>query len=82
MSQANYIKSGTQIEKQCEQCQSTFIGWSDDTMTIKGKMHPTKLCQICHEKRAAEMHKCRQCHKNDIDIFKGAVICDECKQNA
>lgn len=43
------IKSGHQIERYCESCHMIFMGWSDDTVTIKGKMPQQKLCPACQK---------------------------------
>ena len=32
------IKQGHQIVRNCEECDAPYVGWSDDTMTIKGPM--------------------------------------------
>lgn len=48
------IKSGHQVEKNCESCQTVFMGWSDDTVTIKGRMPQQKLCPDCYK---IEMYK-------------------------
>jgi len=50
------IKSGHQITKQCETCTNTFIGWSDDTVTIKGPMPPNKLCNNCNKMEQEKMY--------------------------
>lgn len=43
------IKSGTKIQRECTRCQSMFESWSDDTITIKGPMHPRKICDKCYQ---------------------------------
>lgn len=45
------IKSGTKINRECEDCHDLFESWSDDTMTIKGPMPIRKICDKCHEEK-------------------------------
>ena len=47
---SNGIKSGTRIHKNCSDCGVLFETWSDDTLTIKGPIHPQLLCQECNTK--------------------------------
>ncbi len=44
---SNGIKSGRQIQRTCIRCNTNYIGWSDDTITIKGPMRPHGLCPAC-----------------------------------
>lgn len=45
------IKSGQKITRTCIniECQAEYEGWSDDTLTIKGLMHPCKYCEKCNQ---------------------------------
>lgn len=51
------IKQGHQIVRRCEECDATYVGWSDDAMTIKGPMPIQLKCDVCAK-------------KFDKDIFK------------
>lgn len=43
------IKSGTKINRECTTCKKSFESWSDDTITIKGPMNPSKICNHCNQ---------------------------------
>ena len=59
------IKSGTKINRECIKCQTLFESWSDDTMTIKGPMHPRKTCDKCNQEETDEFLK--------SNPFKGTI---------
>lgn len=43
------IKSGQRIQRTCVVCNVTYVGWSDDTVTIKGPMRPDGKCPECKQ---------------------------------
>lgn len=51
------IKQGHQIVRRCEECDAPYVGWSDDTMTIKGPMRIRLKCDVCAKKYEPKIDK-------------------------
>lgn len=45
------------IERECDECDTAYMGWEDGTRTIKGEMHISGLCAACEFVRSNEMLK-------------------------
>lgn len=50
------IKTGTRITKECVRCQAQFECWSDDTITIKGPVHPRTICDACSNEESQKFN--------------------------
>jgi hypothetical protein len=44
------IRQGHKIVRRCEECDVPYVGWSDDTITIKGPMPIRLKCDVCAKK--------------------------------
>jgi hypothetical protein len=53
----NGIKSGRRLMRTCDTCGHLYESWSDDTMTIKGAMRPSRSCASCDRAKIDEIIK-------------------------
>ena len=73
------ITHGTQI--QCNECQAFYLGWSDDTITIKGPIPHNDLCNKCNRIKNEKLSQteCSICHCHFFDTSPKQHLCSKCR---